>query len=120
MRHPKRMGRQEYVFTWFGWVVGDSHGERRTYREVLTMVRMPAYFRRSKSHIIVVLSVSMSTTWERISSLLFVGRGRSSDGATSCTLIGGVLRWLHPNLHAQFKVVFLKSAHKHGFSPRPR
>jgi hypothetical protein len=61
MRHPKRMGRQEYVFTWFGWVVGDSNGERRTYREVLTMVRMPAYFRCSKSHIVVVSSVSMST-----------------------------------------------------------
>jgi len=55
MRHAYRSGRHGYVLTSFGWVVGDSHDERRTYSEVLTIVRMPAYFKCSRSHIAVVL-----------------------------------------------------------------
>ena len=57
MRHAKRLGRHGYVLTWFGWVVGDHQDERRTYREVLTMVRMHAYFRCSKSHIVAVYHI---------------------------------------------------------------
>ena len=51
-------------------MVGESHDELRTYRDVLTMVRMPAYFRYSKSHIVAVyygMVVCVDKTWTRLS-----------------------------------------------------